>query len=124
MMNDYYLLKQHQPLPKSGKILMTTEEELSSFFRQLFIIHEKNKSLRTRISRLYTKAIFKVKGLPFPEEVIVAWDGPKIWINDLSLQEFYRLNRLGLSIEDYLFSTYFEQNPEFEGYFTGKDYGI
>ena len=122
MKNDYYLLK--QPLPKGGKIFMTTEEELNSFFGQLFIIHEKNKSLHTRIGRIYTKAIFKIKGLPFPEDVIIEWDGPKIWLNDLSLQEFYRLKRSGLSTEEYMFETYFEQNPEFEGYFTGKDYGI
>jgi hypothetical protein len=121
-MKNYHLLK--RPLPKNGKILMTTEEELSSLFNQLFIIHEKNKSLQTRISRLYTQSIFKVKGLPFPEEVIIAWDGPKIWINDLSLQEFYRLNRVGSNIEEYMFDYYFEHNPEFSGYFASKAFGL
>jgi hypothetical protein len=121
-MLNYHLLR--RPLPKNGKILMTTEEELSSFFNQLFIIHEKNKSLRTRISRLYTQAIFKVKGLPFPEEVIIAWDGTKIWINDLSLQVFYRSKRIGLNIESYLFDYHFEINPDLQGHFDGKEYGI
>jgi len=104
---------------------MTTEEELSSFFNQLFLIHEKSKSLHTRIGRLYTQAHFRVKGLPFPEEVIVAWDGPKIWINDdLSVQEFYRSKNLGIDIENYLFDYHFEINPELQGYFDGKEYGI
>lgn len=122
VMLNYHLLR--RPLPKNGKILMTTEEELSSFFNQLFIIHEKNKSLKTRISRLYTQAIFKIKGLPFPEEVIIAWDSTKIWINDLSLQDFYRSKRLGLNIESYLFEYHFEINPDFQGHFDGKEYGI
>jgi len=103
---------------------MATEEEQSSFFNQLFIIHEKSKSLKTRIGRLYTLAHFRVKKLPFPEDVMISWEGPKIWIDDLSLQAFYRSNRSGLDMENYTFDYYFEINPELQGYFDGKEYGI
>ena len=103
---------------------MTTEEEQSSFFNQLFIIHEKSKSLKTRIGRLYTLAHFKLKKLPFSEDVMISWEGPKIWIDDTSLQEFYRSKRMGLNIESYLFDYHFEINPDFQGHFDGKEYGI
>lgn len=107
--------------------MMKSEEELSSFFNQLFIIHEKNKSLQTRIGRLYTIATFKICGTPLPfneNEVLVSWNGRKIWINDLALQEFYRSKRSGIDMEDYMFDYYFEKNPEMHGYFEGKEYGI
>lgn len=120
---DYYLLK--APLPLAGRIVMKNDEELLSFFNQLWIIHAKNKSLDRRLHKLLILSITK---LTIDNEILISWDGAKIWMNDLGLQQYYRDKRSGLSTIQFWidseFETYFERNPDYEGYFTGKDFGI
>jgi len=119
MKNDFYILK--RPLPEAGRLMMKQLDEVASFFSQLREIHERNKRLLPRLNKLENRSVSKIEST---HEVLISWDGPNIWINDLRLQEFHREVRMGISVEDSMFSHYFEESSEFEGYFAGKDYGI